>query len=141
MNIHTRLRERREQMGYTQSEIAAKVGVKPQAVQQWEDAGPRGTLPRRDKRRVLAQILAVHPLWFENDGIDPTLDPNFEFSTAKQKRAEYKTLDDDAAEVARAWSRLPPANKNCIGTAFLKTHPVPLNGAHKLPRMRSRNIG
>lgn len=58
-----RLKRARERMGLNQSELARRVGVKPQSVQQWETGQnlPAG----KDRYEALGRALNVSPQWLE----------------------------------------------------------------------------
>jgi len=56
MKIHERLHEARSRAGLSMSEIARRLGVSPQSVQQWESGT---TTPRPQRIRDLAALLGV----------------------------------------------------------------------------------
>lgn len=60
MGFADRLAEARERAGFSQSELARRIGVKPQSVQQWEGAG---TTPRSHRLASLAMALGVTKEW------------------------------------------------------------------------------
>lgn len=63
MNIHRRIKERREALGLSMETLAAKVGVKAwQTVQQWEKEDG-GTAPKRDRLAAVAAALETTPEW------------------------------------------------------------------------------
>lgn len=57
MDIHQKLKSARERARLSQSDLARKLGVKPQSVQQWE--APNGTAPSRKRLEEVAKILGV----------------------------------------------------------------------------------
>lgn len=60
MNIHRRIKERRELLNLSMEALAALVGVKAwQTVQQWEKEG--GTAPKRDRLAKVAEALKTTP--------------------------------------------------------------------------------
>lgn len=66
MTIHDRIKRRREELQISQSELARRLGVSPQAVQQWEaDDEEIRTAPRRQLRERLAKEIGVTLLWLE----------------------------------------------------------------------------
>jgi SOS-response transcriptional repressor LexA len=62
-SLASRLRRRRKELGLSQPDIAARMGVSAQAVQQWEKEG--GTSPRGKRMHLLAQILQCSPEWLQ----------------------------------------------------------------------------
>lgn len=61
MNIHRRIRERREQLGLSMQALAARVGVSAwQTVQQWEKEDG-GTAPKRERLKRVAEALQTTP--------------------------------------------------------------------------------
>lgn len=60
MNIHRRIKERREALGLSMQALADRVGVKAwQTVQQWEKEG--GTAPKRERLLAVAHALKTTP--------------------------------------------------------------------------------
>jgi SOS-response transcriptional repressor LexA len=57
MSIHSLIRERREALGMSQSQLAKKCGVSRTAVTQWETEG--GTAPNREKQSLVASVLGL----------------------------------------------------------------------------------
>ncbi|MFB9242385.1 helix-turn-helix transcriptional regulator [Massilia antarctica] len=58
--IHTRIKQRREELGMSMKELAEKVGVSAwQTVQQWEKEG--GTAPKRSRLQAVADALQTTP--------------------------------------------------------------------------------
>lgn len=58
--IHTRIKQRREELGMSMKELAEKVGVSAwQTVQQWEKEG--GTAPKRSRLQAVADALETSP--------------------------------------------------------------------------------
>ncbi|MGU7784913.1 XRE family transcriptional regulator [Burkholderia sp. PU8-34] len=61
MNIHRRIKERREALGLSMEALAALVGVKAwQTVQQWEKE-EGGTAPKRERLKAVADALKTTP--------------------------------------------------------------------------------
>lgn len=67
--IGQRIREAREASGFTQVELAEKVGVAFQSIQQWESGR---TTPRTPKMRKLATVLNRTPMWLQFGVGSPT---------------------------------------------------------------------
>jgi phage repressor protein C with HTH and peptisase S24 domain len=66
VSIHARIRKKREELGISQAELARRVGVSTQAVQQWEEDDPeKQTAPRRATRKKVAEALGVTLIWLE----------------------------------------------------------------------------
>lgn len=62
MNIHTRIKQRRQDLGYASHQaFAQEVGVSWQTVQQWEKEG--GTAPNRSRIGRVAKALKTTPEW------------------------------------------------------------------------------
>lgn len=75
--VGDRIKRARERAGLNQSELGRRVGVKPQAVQQWESGS---NLPADRERYIqIAKVLEVTPYWLEYgelstpDGFDPDI--------------------------------------------------------------------
>lgn len=62
MKIGERIRSARERLGISQSDVARRLGIRPQSVQAWE-AG--STSPRRNHIPGLCDILGVSKQWLE----------------------------------------------------------------------------
>ena len=86
MKIGERIRHAREKIGISQSELARRIGVKPQAVQAWE-AGKNG--PSRKRIQALASELQVseEELEFGKKGI-----VLFDRTTSKDPRIPSVTI-------------------------------------------------
>ncbi len=64
--VGDRIKRARERLGLNQSELARRVGVRPQAVQQWENGS---NFPAdRDRYEQIAKVLEVTPYWLEYGG-------------------------------------------------------------------------
>jgi transcriptional regulator with XRE-family HTH domain len=63
MNIHRRIKERREKLGLSMQAVAAAAGVSAwQTVQQWEkEEGEGGTAPKRERLKRVAAVLETTP--------------------------------------------------------------------------------
>lgn len=66
-NIAKRIEDCRHSLNISQSELARKIGVTPQAVQKWEKAK---TVPRGTTLQRLADVLGVSPAYIQF-GITP----------------------------------------------------------------------
>lgn len=77
MSIHTRIKQRRIECGFTSHKAFAKaVGVVWQTVQQWEKEG--GTAPNRNRIEKVAEVLNTTPEWLmtgEGDSSAPSTPP------------------------------------------------------------------
>lgn len=72
MDIHTRIRRRREALGLTMEALAERLGVSWQTVQQWE----RHTAPKRTRLPEVARALNTTPEWLLlGTGPDPDAPP------------------------------------------------------------------
>lgn len=72
-NIAQRIEDCRLSLHISQSELARKIGVTPQAVQKWEKAktAPRGAMLRR-----LASVLGVSPVYLQFGIADTAPEPH-----------------------------------------------------------------
>ncbi|AKJ43790.1 hypothetical protein QQ39_06515 [Pragia fontium] len=68
--IHSRIKQARIDSGLTQAQVADRLGVSPQSVQQWESS----TAPRRNRLVALCSILGVDSNWvlFGGDAAPPS---------------------------------------------------------------------
>ena len=93
-----RLRQRRKQLGWTQMYLAERVGTSQAVIQKIENG-------KSLRPRILEQIanaLAVKPAWLMF-GVE-----------------EVGELNDEAIEVARAWSKLSEPQRSAMKDAILK---------------------
>lgn len=116
MNINRKIREARKKKGLSQSALATLVGVKPQAVQQWELEKPitkpngkviNPTAPSRKNQPKVAEALgfaSVSQLFDENDAPDQTN----QMSAQYQVSPESKTNAKHQARLLRAFNLLTP---------------------------------
>lgn len=65
MGLGTKIRERREKLGLSLSDLAAKVGVTPACIHYWETDS---RVPQMNNWRRLAQVLGVPMSFFLTDG-------------------------------------------------------------------------
>ena len=77
--IAKRIENCRRHLNFSQSELARKVGVTPQAVQKWEKAK---TVPRGYTLEKLAGVLGVSPAFIQFGITDPS---NGQFSIEEEK--------------------------------------------------------
>ncbi|EEO27560.1 helix-turn-helix domain-containing protein [Oxalobacter paraformigenes] len=80
--IAKRIEDCRHGLNISQSELARKIGVTPQAVQKWEKAK---TVPRGATLRKLADALGVSPAYIQFGISDPVPD----YPAVEQEKAEY----------------------------------------------------
>lgn len=81
-NIHTRIRRRREELGMSKSELARKVNVSYQTIQQWEREpvgmdSSQSAAPKRMRQQAVAEALGVTVNWLVtgNDDDGNAFDP------------------------------------------------------------------
>jgi len=90
--IGKRIQEARISCNMNQSDLARKLGVRPQSVQHWE----RGTtLPKSSRINALAEALNIHPSWLllHHDEQQPSLaNDSLEFEEIMLIR-KYRNLD------------------------------------------------
>lgn len=84
--LGSRLRRKRRERGWTQEELALRAGTNQAVIQKIEN----GKSLRPRKIDEIAQVLDVNPAWLMfGDEASPAV------------------LDEEAAEVAKAWNHLP----------------------------------
>ena len=105
VNIHQKIKAAREAKELSQSELARKLGVKPQTVQQWEGTDKKATAPRRSRLKAVADKLGVSPAYLVDDAA-PEQSPASPPSTLDRK-ANISLLKA-AQEIAQYWLDLAP---------------------------------
>ncbi len=93
-----RLRMRRKELGWTQTELAMAVGTSQAVIQKIEN----GKSLRPRILEEIAEALGVRPSWLMF-GVQ-----------------EVNGLDEESLEVARAWSRLQEPHRSALRDAILK---------------------
>ena len=93
-----RMRKRRKEVGWTQTELAEKVGTSQAVIQKIENG--KSLRPRILEQ--LAQALDVKPAWLMF-GVE-----------------EAGELSEDAIELARAWARLKEPHRTAMREAILR---------------------
>ena len=96
--LGARMRKRRKDLGWTQTELAEKVGTSQAVIQKIEN----GKSLRPRILEGLAQSLDVKPAWLMF-GVE-----------------EAGELTDDAIELARAWARLKEPHRSAMREAILR---------------------
>ncbi|WP_298134171.1 helix-turn-helix domain-containing protein [Acidiferrobacter sp.] len=101
-----RLRYARERMGLTQSELARRVKLRPQAIQFIES----GHVRRPRSIVEIARVLGVNAEWLllGEGAVDIAI---------RETRARYEgdvALSDEAVAVARLWMELPVAQQIAV---------------------------
>ncbi len=97
-NLGMRLRKRRKEMGWTQTELAERVGTSQAVIQKIEN----GKSLRPRILEELAEALDVKPAWLMF-GVE-----------------EAGELSDEAIELARAWARLKEPHRTAMREAILR---------------------
>jgi transcriptional regulator with XRE-family HTH domain len=101
-----RIQRGRESLGITTSELAARLGVKPETMRGWERDRAE---PRANRLITLAGILGVSPAWLIGgygevpEGID--LDENGMAGRLDNLRARRDVLDREIARLEAAMAR------------------------------------
>ena len=96
--LGARMRKRRKDLGWTQTELAEKVGTSQAVIQKIENG--KSLRPRILEQ--LARSLDVKPAWLMF-GVE-----------------EAGELSDDAIELARAWARLKEPHRSAMREAILR---------------------
>lgn len=104
VNLGMRLRRAREARGISQSELARRVGVRPQTVQQWEDGA---TQPKRARWAALRDELQVPAEFFLDDGQPGVRD---------EKAGYHLSLAADERDLILHLRTLPVAVRHSIQT-------------------------
>ncbi|MEM7927548.1 helix-turn-helix domain-containing protein, partial [Morganella morganii] len=110
--MHDRIKQARLAKKMTQAELAEKVGVTPQSVQQWESV----TEPKKNRVVIIAEILGVDANWllFGSDTRDGI--PVKDFKPREVAEWDSSTpLDDDEVEVPYYKSIELAAGNGCNG--------------------------
>ncbi|MEQ5123409.1 XRE family transcriptional regulator [Morganella morganii] len=110
--MHDRIKQARLAKKMTQAELAEKVGVTPQSVQQWESV----TEPKKNRVVIIAEILGVDANWllFGSDTLDGI--PVKDFKPREVAEWDSSTpLDDDEVEVPYYKSIELAAGNGCNG--------------------------
>ncbi|EKQ1113548.1 helix-turn-helix transcriptional regulator [Morganella morganii] len=110
--MHDRIKQARLAKKMTQAELAEKVGVTPQSVQQWESV----TEPKKNRVVKIAEILGVEANWllFGSDTRDGI--PVKDFKPREVAEWDSSTpLDDDEVEVPYYKSIELAAGNGCNG--------------------------
>jgi len=97
-SLGARLRKRRKEMGWTQTELAERVGTSQAVVQKIENG--KSLRPRILEQ--LAKALDVKPAWLMF-GVE-----------------EAGELTDEAIELARAWARLKEPHRTAMREAIMR---------------------
>jgi transcriptional regulator with XRE-family HTH domain len=97
-SLGARLRKRRKEMGWTQTELAEQVGTSQAVIQKIEN----GKSLRPRILEELARALDVKPAWLMF-GVE-----------------EAGELSDEAIELARAWARLKEPHRTAMREAILR---------------------
>lgn len=97
-SLGARLRKRRKEMGWTQTELAERVGTSQAVIQKIEN----GKSLRPRILEELAAALDVKPAWLMF-GVE-----------------EAGELSDEAIELARAWARLKEPHRTAMREAILR---------------------
>ncbi|MBD2785407.1 helix-turn-helix transcriptional regulator [Xenorhabdus sp. DI] len=100
--MHERIKQARLAKKITQAELADKLGVTPQSVQQWEAS----TEPRKSRLTALASILDVDVSWLL-------------FGEAPKKDINQVPPEDEWTTIA-AWDNATPVNGDEVEVPFLK---------------------
>lgn len=104
MNLGDRIKNARERAGLTQTDLAERVGVRYQSVQQRES---NATAPTREKMGRIAGALGVTVAFIEFG------------SDAVEEVSPAYGMTEEAREIARAWQELPDAKRRLYRDAIL----------------------
>jgi transcriptional regulator with XRE-family HTH domain len=112
MDIATVIKKARLQKGFTQEELAKKVGVKKSAVAKWENG--RVSEIKRSNLKMLAEALGLKPtdllgdIKTENDAISTANELADIYLDVELRKmiAEYKSLNDQKQAQVREYVHL-----------------------------------
>ena len=113
--IHTRIKQRREQLGITMKALADMVGVSAwQTVQQWERED--GTAPKRERLEAVARALQTTPetLLFGDKGA----------SSEQERQDSSSEISVDALSIAKAFDQLKTQDEKNSVITLLKAFGV-----------------
>lgn len=119
MDIHARIRSRREALGLSMEKLAQMVGVKAwQTIQQWERPG--GTAPKRARLDQVAAALGTTSEWLLFG--EPATDTSGSKSQARRASAASAAADVDwpFRQISRSrWTALPERTRRRAEQAAL----------------------
>lgn len=109
--ISERIAKGRQAAGLNQSELARRLGVKPQAVQKWEAGGA----PRREREQDIAKELGVSLAWLrgevdeleENTSIGPDIKGKLPLVSWVQAGSPEEVIDNLQPGDAEEWLDSP----------------------------------
>ncbi len=106
-----RLRYARERLGLSQSELARRVGLRPQAIQFIEG----GHVRRPRNVFEIAHALEVNPEWLllGEGPVDPV-----GLGESRETYRASPALSDEALAVARMWMELPRSQRLALKEVF-----------------------
>lgn len=141
MNVGDRIRERREKIGLTQTELARRLGIDKGTVWRWE-AGR--TSPQRGQLQRVAAMLGVTPAWLA--GSQPeAADAPAHWAEFIEKYPEINLLDDETRIAmqdfaARSGMRIRRwLDWVKLAEVVLQARPSPSHEAKKQARQKNRN--
>ncbi|MDX1742748.1 MAG: helix-turn-helix domain-containing protein [Ruegeria sp.] len=94
----------REAVGYSQKELASRLGVKLKTVQRWEEDR---TEPRANKAQMMSGILGVSLVWLlsgEGEGAPDPVDASLASENMRGILNELRSLQADIAQATRGLS-------------------------------------
>lgn len=112
MSIGARIREAREQVGFSQAQLARALGITRSACSQWEASD--GTAPRRERLEQIARLLGVSYEWLATGR--STVEPG----VLESSPGYASSLTAEQREMLELYQRMSPASRRTL-LDFLRT--------------------
>ncbi|WP_238149185.1 helix-turn-helix domain-containing protein [Arsenophonus endosymbiont of Aleurodicus floccissimus] len=105
MSFPKRLQQALDELGWNQSELARRMGVKPQSVQGWL----KNVIPRMDKLKKLSEVTGKPLDWFFSHQLQ-----NQEKKSYETFHKEKNTLTEKQKLILELFEALPESDVNLI---------------------------
>ena len=116
MKLNEKIFQCRKRSGFSQEELAERVGVSRQAVSKWE----LGTaLPELDKLKLLAKTFGVSTDWLLDDEQDMSQEPRQETRPVVERHSWVEDVPGVLGKLLRRYGWLFGVYLAVAGTAFL----------------------
>ncbi|WP_334471067.1 helix-turn-helix domain-containing protein [Arsenophonus sp. PmNCSU2021_1] len=105
MSFPKRLQQVLDELGWNQSELARRMGVKPQSVQGWL----KNVIPRMDKLKKLSEVTGKPVYWFFSDKLTNQENKSHEIFSMKKN-----TLTEKQKLILQLFESLPESDVDLI---------------------------